>query len=139
MFRHRRINTPDLPTRRAHACRHFRLLARAKGRPIAAYLIEGLNSHQSVAAAFGRFADRRIPFLITQSVIDRSVRKRFEAPPADHGDLWMLAQKGESRIDPARLEDAIAIEELHGIAFGKSLLELGVTGIAPSSGTKLSI
>ncbi len=51
----------------------------------------------------------------------------------------MLAQECESRIDPARLQDAIAIEELHGIAFGKSLLQLGVTGIAPASGTELPI
>ena len=80
--------------------------------PIAAYLIEGINSHQSVASAFGRLTDWCIPFLITKGVIDRSVRIGLEPSSADDGHVGMLAQECDSSIDPAELQDAIAIEEL---------------------------
>ena len=114
MARHRGIDPFDPPPLLAHPVTHLGLLARDQVFAVAAHVVQRRHAHQRIAATGLRGADRRIgPFLMDQPVIDRGLGELLLLMAEDHGQSLIGVESGATGSDPAMIDLAIAIDELH--------------------------
>lgn len=130
MQRHLGVDPPDLPTRPAQPLAKLRLLARDQVLAVAAHLLEIPQPHQRIPAAGQRLADRRVPFAVTEPVIDRSLRVPLASATTDHHGTGVVAEALQPARHPARHHLAIAIDELDVIGRCARCSQRKHTGIA---------
>jgi len=110
--RHLRVDTPDLPPLEAKPQAEVGLLPRDQIVAIAIDRAQGLDPEQHVATAGLHKADRHVPLVIAQRIVEARLREALAAA-AEHGAKRRLGvQRRLSLRQPVRIELAIANHEL---------------------------
>jgi hypothetical protein len=110
---HVRIDAQDHLALGPHAPAEVRFLAADQARIEAPDLLECLRPHQRIAAAGLRLSDRRVPLDVAQPVVDRRVAEALAPAAADDDRVGSRRQRLHPRLDPARLQLAVPVDELH--------------------------
>jgi hypothetical protein len=102
-----------LPAASAQADAEFRLFAGDERVVVADDFRQRRGAHQGIAAASLRIADRRIPFQIAQTIVNRSLGVTFAAASAHDGQPGLGIQLGDGARQPTVADFAVAVDELH--------------------------
>ena len=148
MHCHLGVEPPYLPASLPQSQAELRLFAGEEGRSKAADLLEWTDAKHGISAAGRGLADRRIPLLIAQPIIERSLGKAFAPSAANDGDVWVLSQEALGRFQPPADKLTVAVDELNKLKMraeptgrysNPALRALAaVSGKAPSNCTTLT-
>jgi hypothetical protein len=100
---------PQSETQVGFFSRDHRIIEPADGR-------EGFRPHERIPSAGVRLTDRRIPFHVTQKIVDRSPGVSFSTTSADDGHP-RFRHCAHSQLEPSGVQLTVAIDKLHELQF----------------------
>ena len=110
--------------------RQIRVFPGDQGLVVATHLLEDTRADHHVTAEAGRVSDWRVPFEIGEPVVHAGLWLPLAPATGDNGNLGVAVQADAGRCQPARLDLAVAIDELHAIETGLQLAEPGKARVA---------
>src|SRR5258708_16679307 len=100
---HPRIDSAQSPTAFSQAHRQIRFLSGDNRGVVKIYLAQRGYAKKSNSPDNRRLADRHVPIVVTQGVIDRARRKTLAKSAIDRGEIGFGTQSRQSRPDPRLL------------------------------------
>src|SRR5581483_6692951 len=101
------------PAALAQTHRQFRVLPSDHGFIVEVHLPQCRYSEQGHSPAAGGVADRNVPFIITQSVIDRQIGKSLAQSAENRCNLRVRTQHCQTLLDPTGSDLTISVHHLH--------------------------